>query len=169
MTLITPIHSDPPPDIMCQWLQIIPMEQVGHDIDPEDCTLPDVEWLHNWHEHLSKIPSLPPQVPPSARAITTPLAVSACRNLLISHPNRELVHFFLSGITHGFRIGFDHTSCQLSSSRRNLHSASEHPEVIDKYLLSELKESRVTGPFAPSDIPAAHISRFGVIPKSPAR
>ena len=166
MTLITPIHSDPPPDIMCQWPQIIPMEQVGHDIDLEDCTLPDVEWLHDWHEHLSKIPPLPPQVPPSARAITTPLAVSAWRNLLISHPNRELVHFFLTGITHGFRIGFDHTSCQLSSSRRNLHSASEHPEVIDEYLLSELKESRVTGPFAPSDIPAAHISRFGVIPKS---
>ena len=149
MTLITPIHSDPPPDIMCQWPQIIPMEQVGHNIDPEDCTLPDVEWLHNWHEHLSKIPSLPRRVPPSERAITTPLAVSAWRNLLISHPNRELVHFFLAGIMHGFRIGFDHTSCQLSSSRRNLHSASEHPEVINEYLLSELKESRVTGPFPP--------------------
>ena len=38
--------------------------------------------------------------------------------------------------------------------------------MIDEYLLSELKESRVGGPFAPSDIPAAHISCFGAIPKS---
>ena len=85
---------------------------------------------------------------------------------MISHPNRELVHFFLTGITHGFRIRFDHGSCPLSSSRRNLHSASQHPEVIDEYLLSELQESRVAGPYASSDIPTAHVSRFGVIPKS---
>ena len=85
---------------------------------------------------------------------------------MISHPNRELIHFFLTGITHGFRIGFDHTSGQLSSAKRNLKSVSEHPEVIDEYLLSERQESRIAGPYTHADIPAAHISRFGVIPKS---
>ena len=104
-------------------------------------------------------------MPPSACAVSTPLAVSAWRNFLISHPNRELVHFFLTGIMHGFHIGFDHVSCPLSSSKRNLHSATEHPEVIDEYLLTELHESRDIGPFARSDIPLAHVSSFGAIPK----
>ena len=153
------------PDVLCHWPQISLVEQACH-IEPEDCALPDIIWLNDWYEHLSKTPPLPPQVPPSACVISTPLAVSAWKNLLISHPNRELVHFFLTGITHCFRIGFDHASCQLSPSKRNLHSASEHPEVIDEYLLSELQESRVTGPFAHSEVPAAHVSRFGVIPKS---
>ena len=72
------------------------------------------------------------------------------------------------GITHNFRINWIRQCqyCPLSSSKKNLQSASEHPEVIDEYLLSELQESRVAGPFTRSAIPAAHISRFGVIQKS---
>ena len=155
---------DSPPDVL--WPQMLTAEQVPFDIEPEVCALPDAVWLNNWCEYLSKIPPLPPLVPPSACAISTPLAVSAWRNLLISHPNRKLIHFFLSGITQGFRVGFDHVNCPLSSSKRNLHSAAEHPEVINEYLLSELQESRVAGPFARSAIPSAHSSRFGVIPKS---
>ena len=107
-----------------------------------------------------------PQVPPRACMISTPLAVSAWRNLLISHPNQELIYFFFIHITHGFRIGFDNVICPLSSFKKNLHSASEHPEVIDEYLLSELQESWIAGPIACSTIPSAHISCFGVIPKS---
>ena len=160
------MHLGWPPEGPCCWSQTAPFEQAFHDIQSEDCDLPDAVWLKDWHEHLKTITPLPPQVPPGACAVTTPLAVSAWRNLLISHPNRELVHFFLTGIMHGFRIGFDHVSCPLSSSKRNLLSASDHPEVIDEYLLTELHESRVVGPFAPSDIPSAHVSRFGAIPKS---
>ena len=44
--------------------------------------------------------------------------------------------------------------------------ADEHPEVIDEYLQKEVDEARVVGPFSSSSVPEAHISRFGVIPKS---
>ena len=54
----------------------------------------------------------------------------------------------------------------LSSSRRNLNCALQHPDVVDKYLTEELSYCRLAGPFKPSDIPNTHISRFGVIPKN---
>lgn len=38
--------------------------------------------------------------------------------------------------------------------------------MIDEYLQKEVQEARVIGPFPPSMIPDAYISRFGVIPKS---
>ena len=53
----------------------------------------------------------------------------------------------------------------LLSSRRNLKCALEHPGVyvVDRY---ELSHCCLAGPFKLSDIPNAHISRFGVIPKN---
>lgn len=77
-----------------------------------------------------------------------------------------MAHFFLEGISQGFRIGFDPSSSPLTSAKKNLQSASEHPEVIDQYLGTERDEARLAGPFPKSSIPRAHISRFGVIPKS---
>ena len=37
--------------------------------------------------------------------------------------------------------------------------------MVDEYLAAELEKSRLAGPFSKLDIPYAHISRFGVIPK----
>ncbi len=119
MTLITPMHPDLPPDALCHWPQITPVEQACHDTESEDCTLPDTIWLNNWYEHLDKIPSLPSQVyvPPSACAMSTPLAVSARRNLLISHPN------------------------SYTSSSRALHTASTSGSTILVANSPQLKET----------------------------
>ena len=75
---------------------------------------------------------------------------------------------FIAGISSRFRIGFNCPSAMLISSRRNLKYALEHPGVyvVDRYLTEELSHCRLAGPFKPSDIPNAHISRFGVIPKN---
>ena len=105
-----------------------------------------------------------PRAPPLNTPL--PLDVSAWRMLLISHPHRDIVHFFLMGITHGFRIGCGIAAPALKSAKKNLQSAYEDPEVIDEYLHKEVDEARVVGPFSSSNVPVAHISRFGVIPKS---
>ena len=105
-------------------------------------------------------------MPLEACRITTPLCLSAWRNFLVSHPNRELVHFLLSGIAQGFRIGHGYADAVLVSAKKNLQSADEHPEVIDEYLRKEVAASRVVGPFSHTAVPGVHISRFGVIPKS---
>ena len=47
----------------------------------------------------------------------------------------------------------------------NLAGALQHPNVVEEYLATELSQHRVAGPFDKADVPKAHISRFGVIPK----
>ena len=86
--------------------------------------------------------------------------------MLRSHPHRPLVHFFLQGIAAGFRIGYNAPPLSLKSATRNMNSASDHAEFVTQYLASEVSEGRVAGPFSPHMVPGAHISRFGVIPKS---
>ena len=44
-------------------------------------------------------------------------------------------------------------------------SATDHPDVIDKYLATEIAKSCVAGPFATPPFPNLHCSPFGVIPK----
>ena len=104
-------------------------------------------------------------VPPGATAITTPLVQVQWQKYLANHPSTTLVNFFITGISQGFRLGFNKPLSQLKSARKNLSSAVIHPEVIDEYLAAELEKSRIAGPFSKLDIPHAHISRFGVIPK----
>ena len=82
------------------------------------------------------------------------------------HPHRNVVHFLLSGIAQGFRICFGYTSIVLSSAKRNLKSALDHPDVVTNYLEAEISESRVVDPLPKHLIPEAHISGFGVISKS---
>ena len=71
--------------------------------------------------------------------------------------------YVVDGITYGFRIGCDTGSLQ--SAKRNMLSAGQHPEIIDKYLMEECEKGRVAGPFTADQVQGIHISRFGVIPK----
>ena len=38
--------------------------------------------------------------------------------------------------------------------------------MVDDYLKAEISEHHIVGPFHKKDIPAAHVSRYGVIPKN---
>ena len=104
-------------------------------------------------------------VPPGATAITTPLVQVQWLKYLSNHPSHTLVNFFITGISQGFRLGFNRPLSQHKSAHKNLSSAVIHPEVIDEYLAAEVKKSRRAGPFSKLDVPHAHTSRFGVIPK----
>ena len=105
------------------------------------------------------------QVLPEATVITTPLQFHNWHKLLISHPDRAMVNFFTTGLIHGFRIGFNKPLSQLQSAHKNPTGALQHPQVVEDYLKEEITAHRVIGPFLKTDIPAAHISCFGVIPK----
>ena len=87
------------------------------------------------------------------------------QRVLCNHPNSALVQFFTTGISQGFRLGFNRPSALLKSAHKNLSLATLHPEVVDEYLANELAKSRIAGPFKKTAIPEAHINRFGVIPK----
>ena len=96
----------------------------------------------------------------------TPLIPKNWALLLSSHPNQELAQFFITGISHGFRIGFKKPPKPLKSAKRNLECALHHPDIVTQYLADEIAQHRIAGPFKRHVIPEAHISRFGVIPKN---
>ena len=86
---------------------------------------------------------------------------------LRTHPDRAFVRLLLPGITEGFRIGFSYPA-PLCSAGTNMHSAMEHPEVIQTYLEGECAKGRMLGPFSRAEaqsLPPLHVNRFGVIPK----
>ena len=42
----------------------------------------------------------------------------------------------------------------------------QNPGPVEEYLQTELAAGRIVGPFQEGEIPAAQVSRFGVIPKA---
>ena len=75
-----------------------------------------------------------PIVSAVAQAISTPLDLSAWCYFLHGHPDRDLFHFFLQGISEGFRIGFNYHHTTLKAARKNLACAISHFSVVDDYL-----------------------------------
>ena len=104
-------------------------------------------------------------VPSAAVTATTPLNINGWQTQMMEYPKRLLVTFFISGLTKGFRIGFNQMPDMLKSTRRNLDGVLQHPEVVDEYLTAKIAQRRVAGPFIKSTVPRAHVSRFKVIPK----
>ena len=123
-----------------------------------------LSWLQDWNEHMQEAP-VTVLVPLQARQICTPLVVGNWCRALQSYPFQSLSEFFLSGISCGFRIGFNKFSSTLKSARKNLRGALLHPSVVDDYLQAEVGSNRVAGPFTSLPTHNLQISRFGVIPK----
>ena len=53
----------------------------------------------------------------------------------------------------------------LTVSRRNMVSATQHPEVVKHYIADERVEGRFIGPLSQEAAQVLHVSRIGVIPK----
>ena len=97
--------------------------------------------------------------------IVTPLQVEVWAAALAQHPDSRFRSYILSGIQHGFRIGFRYASHFCRPSSRNMASALEHPHIIGNYLATECALGRTVGPLPLAFVPNIQISRFGVIPK----
>ena len=97
-------------------------------------------------------------------ATVSPLVLSEFRRELMRYAPQKR-QFVLAGIQSGFRIGWDPTRVSLRSRASNMHSASEHPTVVDEYLATKVSASRVAGPFDAPPFHSLHVSPFGVIPK----
>ena len=101
-------------------------------------------------------------VPPSG---VTPIKAEKLHCELCSHPDQAQVDFVISGLSQGFRLGFNSLAVSFQSASHDMPSASLQPSVIDQYLLRELEKGRIAGPFSISPIPHFHVSRFGIITK----
>ena len=94
-----------------------------------------------------------------------PINVSNFEAQLAAHPDRAKVDYLITGLRHGFRLGFHSDKVKLRSAKANCPSANDHSEVIDKYLSDEIQAGRVFEPTKTPPFPYLHISRFGVIPE----
>ena len=91
--------------------------------------------------------------------ISTPLDINNWYQHLQSYPDQ---HFVLEGITHGFRIGMDHT-VTLSSSKCNHPLVHHQPWVVDEYISSEQRVGRFSLPFPREVVMECHKSILGLI------
>ncbi len=85
--------------------------------------------------------------------------------MLRDHPDREFAEHLVQGVREGFRIGFEWDVVKCRSAKQNMQSAIDNPTVVAAYLENEYLLRRVVGPLPKRSIDA-HVSRFGVLPKS---
>ena len=121
------------------------------------------DYLPLWKEHLYTTQALEsPPIPPSAQLLHTPLIAENWKVHFQSHPNQDLVNYFLDGLTAGFRICFA-TPANLHATKRNMSPATDHTTVVEDYFQAELDHNRIFDPFARSQCQSIHVSRFRVI------
>ena len=117
----------------CYNLSLEIPQTVSNEPATMTTSLPYDRWLPLWKERLSTVPDLP-VVPPSACKINTPLNAKNWQHHLSTHPNQNLVLYFIDGISNGFRIGISTLVQVLQSARKNLQAVLLHPQVVDEYL-----------------------------------
>lgn len=106
------------------------------------------------------------RAPRVARAIHTPLAAREWARELANHPDERFRKYIETGLSQGFRIGFDHGRQTCKVAKKNMLSAYQNPSVVDDYLAKEVSLGRVCGPLEVSVCPGLQVSRFGTIPKA---
>ena len=104
----------------------------------------------------------------SAHNIHTPLSVPRMRKLLLNHPNRPLAHFVMSGLLHGFGIGF-RGSRDINIVGANLSSAAMQPDFVSTYLAKCCSLNELLGLFTSNPFPFSHCSGVGCVPKKSSR
>jgi len=120
-------------------------------------TLSYHEWLSRWACYMIGAPGTVYIIPLEATNINTPLIAHNWLTLLKEYPNHHLVTFFITGITNGFRIGFNSPLGPIVSAKKNLLGTIQHPRVVDQYLAEELSHLCIAGPFYPDLIPEAQV------------
>ena len=118
-------------------------------------------YMKDLMELESKVPSTELILPAVLSSVVTPLHTPAWRAALSEHPDKDFERYVCTGLSRGFRIGFDRNQ-PTKSARANMPSASLHSEVIAAFLNKERSLGRIMGPFHDTRI---QVNRCGVVPK----
>ncbi len=95
--------------------------------------------------------------------VVTPLLWQRWEEELEEHPDREWVEFLVRGIKFGFRLGHDQSKVATEERGGSMYKASQHREIISKYLEEEVQNERVWSVEQATE--GIQCSPFGVIPK----
>ena len=95
----------------------------------------------------------------------TPINADRFQHELRHHPNPDNVAYVVQGLRDGYHLGFNY-STSLKSATRNMASALLNPQVIDRYLQSEVHlKSGV--PLLPASPPCSPCESFRRHPQTP--
>ena len=94
---------------------------------------------------------------------TTPIDLSQLALYLHDHPDRASVDAVLTGLSQGFKIGFQ--GPRVSKEYPNLISARRNPHIVSTNLLKELQLGHTAGPFVSPPFPNFQVYPIGVVPK----
>ena len=128
---------------------------------------------HNTYHYIEDIFALdhtrpnPPTPQPAYAIVTSPFHTHERSRQLAAYRDQAFVDYVLRGITQGFRIGFAYSRA-IHSAKTNMRSASEHPQIIEEYICTELAAGRLAGPLSHNQRAAVQTSPIGVIPKKPS-
>ena len=81
----------------------------------------------------------------------TPVNVSLLHTLLQTHPDKQFLNFLCHGLSFGFQVGY--MGKRFPHQAKNLPSAFQQPQAIEKNLLDEVTLDRVAGPYEVSPFP----------------
>ena len=93
----------------------------------------------------------------------TPVFVDILEQELVGHPSPDFVSYLLSGLREGFDIGY--YGPEGGRISRNLLSAEQNPDLVDKYLQEEVKAGRICGPFDKPPLSNFQCQPIGIVPK----
>ena len=94
---------------------------------------------------------------------TTPIDLPKLAFYLPDHPDRPSVDAVLTGLSQGFKIGFQ--GPWVSKEYPNPISARQNPHIISTNLLKQLQLSHTAGPFVSPPFPDFQVYLIGVVPK----
>ena len=127
-------------------------------------------YLHLMPESQSSIiPPLPPclenfiskyQISTHSR---TSINIPVLNLELVSHPDCHFVDALLNNLTNVCNIGY--TRPQFNHSSQNLHSAYQHPAILDTTSAEECKLGRFLGPFDKPPFPSFCSSGHELVPR----
>ena len=106
---------------------------------------------------------LPASAPIEAHFPDTTLVKPQFELELHSFPDKTFVQGILESIVNGVNIGY--VGPHIRGHSRNLKSADEHPEVVDRELAKECNKGHIAGPYDDPPFPYLHCSGLGVVAK----
>jgi hypothetical protein len=106
------------------------------------------------------------QCPAAWPICPSPIKLANWDKFLRSHPDQKFAMYIHSGLSNGFRIGFNRLGQNLASASRNHPSAASNPLVVSEYVRSEVSAGRLVGPLPQALLPFIKISPIGLVPKA---
>ena len=108
-------------------------------------------------------PSESPPFNPIPAQKSCNIDIDRFEQLLRSHPNQPLVAYIVDGLRNGFDIGY--TGPFTDTLPKNLKSADQNKQHIQKAINKEISRGHTAGPFSSPPFPLTHCSPIGAAPK----